>query len=84
VIHFAQVWVQMSHDNSMVSMVTELNVSSSNIDWLKITIHLRSLNVLHFGTVTATRLKLWRRGHLRCLHLPTILHENTTIGFKNY
>jgi hypothetical protein len=26
-------------------------------------IHLRSLNVLHFGMAKATRLKLWRRGN---------------------
>jgi hypothetical protein len=30
----------------------------------------------------ATRLKMWRRGHLQCYHLPTKFHENPLIGSK--
>jgi hypothetical protein len=43
--------------------------------------HLRSLNV-HFGVAKATRLKMWRRGHLQWHNLPTRFHENPPIGSK--
>jgi hypothetical protein len=34
-------------------------------EWCKFSIHLRSLNVSHFGMVAATALKLRRRGHFQ-------------------
>jgi hypothetical protein len=45
-------------------------------------IHLRSLNICHFGMAEATRLKMWHQGHLQCHHLPTKFHENSHIGSK--
>jgi hypothetical protein len=44
--------------------------------------HLRSLNVRHFGMAEATRLKMWRRGHLQWHHLFTKFHENLRIYSK--
>jgi hypothetical protein len=45
----AQVWVQMSHENGVVTMVTKLNPSWTHIEKFKLYIHLRSLNASLFG-----------------------------------
>jgi hypothetical protein len=54
----ARVWVQLSHENGVLSMVTKFNASCSHVEWCKFYIHLRSLNIRHFGMVEATRLKI--------------------------
>jgi hypothetical protein len=36
----------------------------------------KSSNVRHFGMVSATALKLWRRSHLQWLDFPTQFHKN--------
>jgi len=59
--------------------LSEYKISWSYVDWCKFYIHLKSLNVRHFGMVAATALKLWRRGHLR---LPTEFHKNLPTGAK--
>jgi hypothetical protein len=47
----------------------------SHVHWCKFCIHLRSMNVRHFGTVEVTRLNLWRRGYLQCHDLHTEFHN---------
>jgi hypothetical protein len=42
-----EVWVKLSHENGVVTMVSKLNPSLSNVKWCKFYIHLRSLNVCH-------------------------------------
>jgi hypothetical protein len=54
----AQVWVQQSYENSVVTMATKLSPSWSRVDWCKLFIHLRSLIVRHFGIIEATGLKI--------------------------
>jgi hypothetical protein len=39
-------------------------------------IHLRSLNIRHFGMVEAMGLNMWRRGLLQWHYLTTKFHEN--------
>jgi hypothetical protein len=53
----AQVYVQLSHKNGLLFMVTKLNLSCSHYDWCTFCTLLRSLNVRHFRTLEATRLK---------------------------
>jgi hypothetical protein len=50
---------------SAFDYLSEYNISWSYVEWRKFCIHLRSLNVRHFGMVAATALKLWHRGHLQ-------------------
>jgi hypothetical protein len=50
-------------------------ISWSHIDWCKFCIHLRSLNVRHFGMVEGTELKSRLRGHLQWRDLPTEFHR---------
>jgi hypothetical protein len=45
------------HENIVVTMDTSHNSSWSHIDWCKVFIHLKRLNVLSFGVVEATGLK---------------------------
>jgi hypothetical protein len=40
----AQVWVEQSHDNCVVTTVTIRNPLWSNVEWRKFCIHFRSLN----------------------------------------
>jgi hypothetical protein len=47
----AQVRAQLSHENDVVKMVTELKHSWSHVDWCKFCNHLRSLNIRHYGMV---------------------------------
>jgi hypothetical protein len=54
----AQAWIQLSHENCVVSMVNKLNSLWPGFDWYKFCIHLRSFNFRHFGTVEGTRLKI--------------------------
>jgi hypothetical protein len=49
-------WIQLSHENSVVFMETKLNRHVSALR-SKVCIHLRSLNIRHFGTVETMRLK---------------------------
>jgi hypothetical protein len=49
----------------------EYKMSWSCADWCKFYIHLKSLNIGHFGMVASTTLKLWCRGHLQWYDLPT-------------
>jgi hypothetical protein len=56
--------------------------SWSHVDWCKFCIHLRSLNVRHFGMVEGTGLKVWRRGHLQWNDLPTKFLKNLPISSK--
>jgi hypothetical protein len=57
-------------------------ISCSHVDWCKFCIHLRSLNVRHFGMVEGTGLKVGRPGHFQWHDLPTEFHKNLTIGTK--
>jgi hypothetical protein len=58
------------------------NISWSHVGWCKFCIHLRSLNVRHFGVVEGTGLKRTCRGHLQWHDLPTEFHKNLPIGSK--
>jgi hypothetical protein len=57
-------------------------ISWSHVDWCKFCIHLRSLNVHHFGMVEGTVLKSMGWGHLQWHDLPTEFHKNLPIGSK--
>jgi hypothetical protein len=57
-------------------------ISWSHVDWWKFCIHLRSLNIRHFGIVKGTRLGVRRRGHLQWHDLPTEFHKNLPIVSK--
>jgi hypothetical protein len=57
-------------------------ISWSHVDWYKFCIHLRSLNVRHFGMVESTGWKVLRRGHLQWHDVPTEFHKNLLIGSK--
>jgi hypothetical protein len=52
----------------------------SFVDWCKFYIHLKSLNVCHFGMVAATSLKLWLWGQLQWHDPPTEVHKSLPIG----
>jgi hypothetical protein len=60
--------------------LSKQKISRSYVYWYKFCIHLRSLNVHHFGMVTAMTLKLWCQGHLQWHNLPTEFHKNLPIG----
>jgi hypothetical protein len=60
--------------------LSEYKISWSYVDWCKFYIHLKSLNVRHFGMVATTALKLWYRGHLQWHDLPTKFHKNLPLG----
>jgi hypothetical protein len=57
-------------------------ISWSHVGWCKFCIHLRSLNVHHFGMVKGTGLKSRRRGHLQWHDLPTEFYKNLSMGSK--
>jgi hypothetical protein len=58
-------------------------ISCSHVDWCKFCIHLRSLNVRHFGMVKGTGLKSTAsRGHLQWHDTSTEFHKNLPIGSK--
>jgi hypothetical protein len=58
-------------------------ISCSHVDWCKFCIHLRSLNVHHFGMVESKGLKSTEsRDHLQWHDLPTEFHKNLPIGSK--
>jgi hypothetical protein len=59
--NFAHVWFQISHKNSLVTVVTKLNSSWSHVDRCKFFIHLRSLKVRNVGMVKAMVLKIMVR-----------------------
>jgi hypothetical protein len=54
----------------------------SHVGWCKFCIHLRSLNVRHFGMVEGTGLKVRRQGHLQWHDHTTAFHKNLPIGSK--
>jgi hypothetical protein len=54
----------------------EYKIAWPYLDWCKFCIHLRSLNVRHFGMVAATALKLWHRGHLQWHDFPNEFYRN--------
>jgi hypothetical protein len=54
----AHVWLQLSHENGLVTMVEKPNSSWSDVGWYKFCIHLRIMNFWNFRMVEATRLKL--------------------------
>jgi hypothetical protein len=51
--------------------ISVYKISWSHVVWCKFCIHLRSLNVRHFGMVEGTGLKVRRRGHLQWHDRPT-------------
>jgi hypothetical protein len=62
----------------LLKVVLPLNIYrntkvQSRIDWCKFCIHLRSLNVRHFGMVEAMGLEVWLRDHLQWHDLLTNL-----------
>jgi hypothetical protein len=57
-------------------------ISWPHVNWCKFFIHLRSLNVQHFGMVEGTGLKIRRRGHLQLHDLLTEFHKNLPICSK--
>jgi hypothetical protein len=57
-------------------------ISWSHVDWCKFCIHLRSLNVRHFGMVEGMGLKVTRRGHLQWHDRPTEFYKSLPIGSK--
>jgi hypothetical protein len=57
-------------------------ISWSRVDWCKFCIHLRSLNVRHFGMVKGAGLESRHRGHLQWHDLRTEFHKNLPIGSK--
>lgn len=42
----AQVWVQLSYENGVITMISNLQPSSSHVDRRKFCIHLRSLSAI--------------------------------------
>jgi hypothetical protein len=56
-------------------------ISWSHVDWCKFCIHLRRLNIGHFGMLEGTGL-IRLRGHLQWYDLPTKFHKNLPIGSK--
>jgi hypothetical protein len=62
--------------------LSENKISCFHVGWCKSCIHLRSLNIRHFGMVEGTALKVWRRGHLQWHDLPTKFQKNLPIGSK--
>jgi hypothetical protein len=46
-----KVWVQLSHGNGVVTMVTSLNSSWSHFYWCKFCIHLRNVGFRDIGIV---------------------------------
>jgi hypothetical protein len=55
-------------------------VSWSHVDWCKFCIHLRSLNVRHFGMVEGTGLRSTASRSPQWHDLPTEFHKNLPIG----
>jgi hypothetical protein len=60
--------------------LSEYKISWSCVDWCNFYIHLKSLNVRHFGMIAAPALKLWLRGHLQWHDFFTAFHKNLLIG----
>jgi len=54
---FAQVWVQLSYEDGVVTMVTNLNFSCGMLTDASFAYHLRSLRIRHFRVVAVTELK---------------------------
>jgi hypothetical protein len=59
--------VQPSHKNDVITMVIKLNLSWSHVVRFKFCIHLRSMNISHFGMVEVTGRKIMT---LRSLPMP--------------
>lgn len=88
--YWVQLWDPLLHEHgfnnchaSVVTMVIALYSSRSQVDWCKLCIHLRNLNVRHFVMVEPTGLKEWRGGHLHWLDLPAKFMKSTN-WFKGY
>jgi hypothetical protein len=64
------------------AMLTYCNPLLSNSEWWRCYIHLRILNVRHFGMVKATGIEKWRWGHLQRHHILTEFHPNPPISSK--
>jgi hypothetical protein len=62
--------------------LSEYKISWSYIDWCKFCIHLKSLNMHHFGMIAASTLKPRHRCHLQWLDLPTEFYKNLSVGSK--
>jgi hypothetical protein len=59
----------------VIAMVTSLNSSLSGVDWCKFCIHLRSLNIRHYGTVEGMELEIMESGSLQWHHISAEFHE---------
>jgi hypothetical protein len=68
----------------MVYIVTKLDHSRSHVDWCKFCINFIKLNIGYFGTVEATRLKLWHRAHLQWHELHAEFYGNLPFGSKDF
>jgi hypothetical protein len=45
--------------------LSAFNISWSHVELCKFYLHLRSLNVRHYGMSECTELEIWRQGHLQ-------------------
>jgi hypothetical protein len=68
--------------SSIEENLSVYKISWSHVDWCKFCIHLRRLNVRHFGMVGGTGLISRRRGHLQWHDLPNEFHKNLPLGSK--
>jgi hypothetical protein len=60
--------------------LSEYKISWSYFNLYNYYIHLKSLNVRHFGMDAATILKLWRRGHVQWYDFSTEFHKSLPTG----